>query len=68
MSEAEYFHHKAATCTRMARACFDLATAGQLRSMATEFETRAAELEHSDAPQHDGDAEVREQNKSRRSH
>jgi hypothetical protein len=45
MSSSEYFHRQAATCHRMAHACFDLAVAAQLGDMAEEFENKARDLE-----------------------
>ena len=68
MSEAEYFRSQAATCNRIARTCFDLAAAGQLRRLATELETHAEALEHADAEQHEHAADQRGHDKPRQSH
>jgi hypothetical protein len=41
----EYLKKQAAHCMSLARACFDLETARQLRLMAEDFKAKAAEIE-----------------------
>jgi hypothetical protein len=41
MSDAEFFSQLAKRCRRLARSCFDLGVAGELREMAHEIENRA---------------------------
>ena len=50
MSDAEYLQSLAARCLRLARSCFDLGIAGELRAMASELEHKAATT----APHQDG--------------
>ena len=45
MLSAEYLRRQAEACMRIARACFDLASAERLRLMAAEFHSKAAEIE-----------------------
>jgi hypothetical protein len=45
MLTAEYLRRQAEACMRIARACFDLASAERLRIMATELQSKAAEME-----------------------
>jgi hypothetical protein len=41
----EYLKNQAARCMSLARVCFDLETARQLRLMAEDFKAKAGELE-----------------------
>jgi hypothetical protein len=45
MPTSEYLRRQAENCLRIARACFDLASAERLRLMATELQAKAAEIE-----------------------
>jgi hypothetical protein len=45
MTTAEYLRRQADHCLRIARSCFDLASAERMRLLATEFRSKAAELE-----------------------
>jgi len=52
MSDSEFFSQLAKRCRRLARSCFDLGVAGELREMAHEIENRAPDPEPSvPAPQ-----------------
>ena len=42
MSDSEFFSELAKRCRRLARSCFDLGVAGELREMAHELESRAS--------------------------
>jgi hypothetical protein len=44
-TNAEYFRRQAATCLRLAQFCRDLDTARGLFGLATEFKTKAAEMD-----------------------
>ena len=44
---ADYLKEQAARCLRLARACFDLETARQLRLMADDFRAKADEMARS---------------------
>ena len=44
-ANAEYFRRQAATCLRLAQFCRDLDTARGLFGLATEFKTKAAEMD-----------------------
>jgi hypothetical protein len=48
MPNAEYLHRQAENCLRIARSCFDLASAERMRHLATELKAKAAELENRD--------------------
>jgi hypothetical protein len=48
MLTPEFLRHQADNCLRIARTCFDLASAERLRLMAMEFQSKAAEMEHED--------------------
>jgi hypothetical protein len=41
MSDSEFFSQLAKRCRRLARTCFDLGVAGELREMAHDIENRA---------------------------
>jgi len=43
MSDIDYLVQLAKRCRRLARSCFDLGVAGELREMASELEHRASE-------------------------
>jgi hypothetical protein len=43
MVAADYLRHQANACLRIARGCFDLATAARLRLMAAELKAKADE-------------------------
>jgi len=45
MSDSEFFSELAKRCRRLARSCFDLGVAGELREMAHEIENRAPDPE-----------------------
>lgn len=45
MLSAEYLRRQAEQCLRIARTCFDLAAATQLRVMAENLQAKAAELD-----------------------
>jgi hypothetical protein len=45
MLSPEFLRHQAENCLRIARTCFDLASAERLRLMAVELQTKAAEME-----------------------
>jgi hypothetical protein len=45
MSTPEFLRRQAETCLRIARTCFDLASAERLRLMAAELAAKAAELD-----------------------
>ena len=45
MSTAEFLRRQADNCLRIARACFDLASAERMRLLATELRAKAAEIE-----------------------
>jgi hypothetical protein len=45
MLTAEFLHRQAENCLRIARTCFDLASAERLRLMAAELNAKAAEME-----------------------
>ena len=45
MLTPEFLRRQAENCTRIARACFDLASAERLRLMAAEFNAKAAEMD-----------------------
>jgi hypothetical protein len=46
MDASEFLRQQATNCLRLARECFDLATATRLRLMAADLQTKAAEFEH----------------------
>jgi hypothetical protein len=48
MSTAEFLHRQAESCLRIARTCFDLASAESMRRMATELNAKAGELDKQD--------------------
>jgi hypothetical protein len=52
MPSVEFLHRQAETCLRIARTCFDLASAERMRHLAGELEAKAAEIEkrEADAP------------------
>jgi hypothetical protein len=43
MSDTDYLIQLAKRCRRLARSCFDLGVAGELREIASELERRASE-------------------------
>jgi hypothetical protein len=43
MFDADYLQNLATRCRRLARSCFDLGVAGELREMAADLERKAAE-------------------------
>ena len=45
MLSAEFLRRQAENCLRIARSCFDLASAERLRIMAAEFNAKAAEMD-----------------------
>lgn len=45
MLTPEFLRHQAQNCLRIARACFDLASAERLRLMAAEFQAKATEMD-----------------------
>ena len=45
MDASEYLRQQATNCLRLARECFDLATATRLRLMAADFQAKATEFE-----------------------
>jgi hypothetical protein len=45
MLTPEFLRHQAENCLRIARTCFDLASAERLRLMAAELHAKAAEIE-----------------------
>ena len=45
MPNATFLHRQAETCLRIARTCFDLASAERLRHLASELKAKAAEIE-----------------------
>jgi hypothetical protein len=45
MRHAEFLRYQADTCLRIARHCFDLASAERMRLMAGELKAKAAEIE-----------------------
>ncbi|MEI8153031.1 MAG: hypothetical protein WCG92_15730 [Hyphomicrobiales bacterium] len=45
MLTPEFLRRQAENCVRIARTCFDLASAERLRLMATELNAKAAEME-----------------------
>jgi hypothetical protein len=49
MLSAEYLRRQAETCLRIARTCFDLASAERMRLMASELTAKANEIEKQDA-------------------
>jgi hypothetical protein len=68
MLTPEFLRRQAENCLRIARGCFDLASAERLRLMAAELTAKAAELEghngyaapfmvHARAPSHNGHGE-----------
>jgi hypothetical protein len=52
MSSPAYLRRQAAHCLSLARACFDLGTAQQLRLLADDLTDKAQELENADFPRH----------------
>jgi hypothetical protein len=46
----EFLRNQAENCLRIARTCFDLASAERLRLMAAELNAKAAEIEQNDRP------------------
>jgi hypothetical protein len=48
MLTPEFLRRQAENCLRIARSCFDLASAERLRLMATELTSKAVEMESSD--------------------
>ncbi len=48
MLTPEYLRNQAENCLRIARTCFDLASAERLRLMAAELSAKAAEMEDAD--------------------
>lgn len=48
MLTPEFLRRQADNCLRIARGCFDLASAERLRLMAMELTTKAAEMDNSD--------------------
>jgi hypothetical protein len=45
MPTVEFLHRQAETCLRIARTCFDLASAERMRHLAGELKAKAAEIE-----------------------
>ena len=45
MPTPEFLRRQAENCLRIARSCFDLASAERLRLMATEFQAKADEID-----------------------
>jgi hypothetical protein len=45
MLTPEFLRHQAENCLRIARTCFDLASAERLRLMAAELQAKATEME-----------------------
>ena len=45
MLTPEFLHRQAENCLRIARSCFDLASAERLRLMAAELNAKAAEMD-----------------------
>ena len=45
MRNAEFLRHQAENCLRIARNCFDLASAERMRLLAGELKDKAAEIE-----------------------
>jgi hypothetical protein len=52
MSDVNYLRGQAAHCLTLARACFDLGTAEQLRLMAGDLMDKAQEVDNAGIPQH----------------
>jgi hypothetical protein len=50
MLTSEFLRRQAENCRRIARTCFDLASAERLRLMAAEFEAKAAEMDEHIGP------------------
>lgn len=48
MLSPEFLRRQAANCLRIARSCFDLASAERLRLMAAELAAKATEMESTD--------------------
>lgn len=48
MLTPEYLRNQAENCLRIARSCFDLASAERLRLMAAELKAKAAEMENTE--------------------
>jgi hypothetical protein len=46
----KFLRNQAENCLRIARTCFDLASAERLRLMAAELYAKAAEMEENDRP------------------
>jgi len=46
----EYLRRQAENCLRIARSCFDLASAERLRLMAAELNAKAAEMDEQNRP------------------
>jgi hypothetical protein len=49
MVSAQYLHRQAENCLRIARTCFDLASAERMRHMANDLKAQATELEKEEA-------------------
>jgi hypothetical protein len=54
MLTPEFLRRQAENCLLIARSCFDLRSAEQLRLMAAEFKAKAAEMERSERFPHRG--------------
>ena len=52
MLTPEYLRRQAENCLRIARSCFDLASAERLRLMAAELSAKAAEIDEQDRDRH----------------
>ena len=50
MLTPEYLRRQAENCLRIARSCFDLASAERLRLMAAELNAKATEMDELDRP------------------
>ena len=50
MPNVEFLRSQAANCLRIARTCFDLASAERMRHLATELKAKADEIEKRDNP------------------
>lgn len=65
MLTPEYLRHQAENCLRIARTCFDLASAERLRLMAAELNAKAAEMEDADRQDQNQDRWPRSMQRSR---
>jgi hypothetical protein len=54
MLSPEYLRRQADNCLRIARTCFDLASAERLRLMAAELNAKAAEMDEQNSQQRSG--------------